>query len=523
MAPSNLTKSINIDEESEDKSEASESQPLLSQQDQESPRNLSPCRDLIDTLGLASTLFIGSVSWVAMKTTDSAVLGHLGTEYLSAFALSDLWTSSSGVFVMGRVLSVLCGQALGSGNKMLAGKWMQVSLFVLSLVAVPIIALWLVTYFVLNDGFKQDHTLSVHASYYAMVLSTAMPARILSSQINQFFMAQRIMRPIVVCSSIAMVVNVIGALVFVLGIPFNPSGKQIGITLKGKASQWHGFGYLACPIVTVVVEYVQLAILLSVYCGCKGLHKPCWPGWSWSHITKARVWIFVKLYFPAALSLASDFWRVAVIGIFATRIQDDGVSLAVFNTAYRLCWISMIFVGSVSGAMSIKLSRSISKGDIRASRLTIVMSSLIVISIMMVLGTVVILFAKDIAMIFSSDEKVLDAFHTSRFTLTLMIIGMNFAVFLEKIPLALGRVNTVLWLGVMGSWAGQVPCVALATYFWQDSLAAIFGGVSIGYGILCVSFCIAIGILDWKKCVAEAQRRSEVTPITTTKESSKES
>ena len=46
-----------------------------------------------------------------MKTTDTALLGHLeeeGTLYLSAVAVADLWTSSTGVFIQvrsGRVRS----------------------------------------------------------------------------------------------------------------------------------------------------------------------------------------------------------------------------------------------------------------------------------------------------------------------------------------------------------------------------------------------------------------------------------
>lgn len=48
--------------------------------------------------------------------------GHVGTRYLSASAVSDLWTQSTGVFIQGRVLGVFCGQAIGAGNKKLAGK-----------------------------------------------------------------------------------------------------------------------------------------------------------------------------------------------------------------------------------------------------------------------------------------------------------------------------------------------------------------------------------------------------------------
>ena len=39
----------------------------------------------------ARRYFVSSVSWVAMKATDTALLGHVGTRYLDATALSDLY------------------------------------------------------------------------------------------------------------------------------------------------------------------------------------------------------------------------------------------------------------------------------------------------------------------------------------------------------------------------------------------------------------------------------------------------
>ena len=64
-----------------------------------------------------------------MKATDTAILGHLGTNdtlYLSAVASADLWTSSTGVFIQGRVLGTFVGQAIGAGHRDMAGVWLQV-------------------------------------------------------------------------------------------------------------------------------------------------------------------------------------------------------------------------------------------------------------------------------------------------------------------------------------------------------------------------------------------------------------
>jgi Na+-driven multidrug efflux pump len=58
---------------------------------------VSVWHDAQDTVGLAVPMFLSMLSWVGMKTTDSALLGHLSADALAAAALSDL------------VCAILCG------------------------------------------------------------------------------------------------------------------------------------------------------------------------------------------------------------------------------------------------------------------------------------------------------------------------------------------------------------------------------------------------------------------------------
>ena len=46
--------------------------------------------DSYDTVILGIPIFFSMLSWVGMKTTDSALLGHISSEALAAAALSDL-------------------------------------------------------------------------------------------------------------------------------------------------------------------------------------------------------------------------------------------------------------------------------------------------------------------------------------------------------------------------------------------------------------------------------------------------
>lgn len=77
--------------------------------------------DAYDTVVLGVPIFLAMLSWIGMKTTDSALLGHVSADALAAAALSDIWTMCTAVFIQGRVLGVLIGAAVGAGNPKLAG------------------------------------------------------------------------------------------------------------------------------------------------------------------------------------------------------------------------------------------------------------------------------------------------------------------------------------------------------------------------------------------------------------------
>eukprot|EP00959_Pyramimonas_sp_CCMP1952_P079363 1658731-Pyramimonas_sp.AAC.1 len=167
----------------------------------------------LDILRLALPMCISYVSWVGMKTTDTAILGHVGTRYLSAAALSDLYTSSSGCMLGGGVLSIFVSQAIGAGNKKLAGIWLQVSLTLLALLSIPIIALWSLGTYPILRALGEEQQLASDAAYYARTLAMCIPARVCFKQLAQYFQGQRIMQPAMVASFVSMWINFSLALV----------------------------------------------------------------------------------------------------------------------------------------------------------------------------------------------------------------------------------------------------------------------------------------------------------------------
>lgn len=372
-----------------------------------------------------------------MKTTDTAILGHVSANALSAAALSDLWTMCTAMLVQGRVLDILVGGAVGAGNPRLAGVYLQVAYLVISSVALVVIICWNLTELVWTK-FGSDPEIASMAGYYASVLSISIPGQILFGQLSQFFSAQRIMHPEVNSSTLSLVCNLVFGLIFVLGIPI---------------PDWSGFGFKACPIVTTCVVYIQISTMWYIYIHKQRLHEAAWGGWALEEITWSRIMTFSKLYFPSAFGVASDFWRVAAIGMMAAELGEEEV--AVFNTSYRLMWLVLVCVMAVAGASGINMSMRLGSldhsGAKQAGLVGVGLSSVICV----VSGVVVWANIRAFGRIFTDDEDFLRLFHESRTPFAITLILMNISIAVEKIPYSMGRTQEVFWMGFLASWGGE--------------------------------------------------------------------
>jgi Na+-driven multidrug efflux pump len=191
-----------------------------------------------------------------------------------------------------------------------------------------------------------------------------------------------------------------------------------------------------------------------------------------------RIGTYSKLYFPAALALSSDFWRMGVMGAIAASLGQREVG--VFNASYRILWITLIFVGSLSGASGIKIAQRLGSGDVDAARQAAAVGVALVFLILLILSSVVFCNIRLCGSLFTNDESYLDLFEECRWPFTCVLFAMNFAVGIETIPISMGQTGNVFYTGFVASWLGQVPGVILLTRFWRHDLYAIYSGVAVG-------------------------------------------
>jgi len=448
-------------------------------------------REAKEIVVLSTGLFFSRASWVFIQTTNTALVGHVSAESLAAVAVSELWMSSTGVILMGGVLGIFVGNAVGAGNARLAHIWIQVSLAVLIPLTVLIMGLWVLTGPILSM-FGVNHELLYDAGYFGAVMSLALPARTVMGQISEFLGGHQLVKPEAMISLLTASINLVAGLFFVLGVP-----------VKG----WHGFGFDACPWVTVATESVQVVLFFVVWGWFFRLHVSLgFPGLLWKEITRRRVLEFLKIYFPAALSSASDFWRMSAIGAMAAHLGN--LEVATFNASYRILWMTLTVVGSLAYAVRVRLANFLGAAASRNAQKAVAAGCILTCGVLVGLACAVLVSTRDIAELFTNDGQILALFQECRVPLSMTLFFMNLSIFLEQIPLAMGRTRTTFWAGAVGSWLGQVPFSLLSLNFYRNDLYGLYVGVASGYLLLCVILGIIISLTDYRTVIKEAQHRN---------------
>ena len=427
-------------------------------------------------------IFFSRSAWVVMKTTDSALLGHTGTKYLAASSLSDLWTMTTGVFIMDQVLGIMCSHANGARRYEMIGIWFQVSMVVVSLFAIAVTISWWCTSPVLQI-FGQPEELATYAGIYAGILSLCIPCKILFTDLTQVLQSQSKLRPSVVAASSAMIINVVLGFTFVIAL---------------------GFGFVACPIVTVFAEVCQTIIIVGYYICYKGVADHCWPKTSiYDNVTRERMIRYFKLFLPAALQLGSDFWRMATVGSFAAAISE--VDVAVFNASYRILWIALAFIGALAKATSIDVGNHLGSGHPKSAKHAAKCGIISATVFAAVLSCLTLCCSHYLGSIFSSDEVVIGTFIEIRIPLSCTVFLMTMSIMLETIPMATGDTYSVFKSGFIASWGAQVPFVAYL-FHHNRTLKSVYTGVMGGYFILCLLYVRLIYNVDWHAISIRSQR-----------------
>lgn len=167
-----------------------------------------------------------------------------------------------------------------------------------------------------------------------------------------------------------------------------------------------------------------------------------------------------------------------LLGAIAAALGEREVGL--FNASYRILWITLIFVGSISGAAGIKIALHLGNGNASGARQAAAVGVGLAVTFLLFLSLVVYCNIRMFGLLFTDDESYLALFEECRWPFTCVLFFMNLAVGIETIPLSMGQTGNIFYAGFVASWLGQVPGVLLLIRFWRRDLYALYTGVALG-------------------------------------------
>ena len=153
------------------------------------------------------------------------------------------------------------------------------------------------------------------------------------------------------------------------------------------------------------------------------------------------------------------------------------ISVAIFNTSYRIMWMVMILVNAVSSAAGIKMTIRLGKMNPLKAQQAGEVGIAMVVAVLVLIGGVLAWKIRLVGSIFTGDPEFLDLLEDSKWPFTLTLVLMNLSVALERIPYSMGRTKEVFWYGFIASWGGQVPAVALSIKYWRADLVGVYTGM----------------------------------------------
>ncbi len=345
-------------------------------------------KHIVSTFQLAYPVIIGQLGIIMMGVVDSLMVGHLGAAPLAAASLGNSLAFIILIIGIGVSLAVtpLVAIAVGANRFEDCGVYFRQSLLVNSVLAILII---LVVYFAadLIQYFNQPVEVQIQAKSYMKIIGFSAVPLMFFQTYKQFIEGLSVMRPAMIITLIANLVNAFANWVLIFGNLGFPA-------LELNGAGWATFGSRL---------FMALALMGFV------MNNKFFKQYDVSFHFKNINWPVIKKIL--SLGLPSGFQYFFEVGAFSFAVVMVGwlgtKQLAAHQIAINLASISFMAVLGISVAGSIRVGNAVGMKDIAETRKAGFTASLLGASIMLVAGVIFILFRNFLPTLYVNDEIVI--------------------------------------------------------------------------------------------------------------------
>lgn len=190
----------------------------------------------------------------------------------------------------------LSSQAYGASNFALVGQWLQLTLVVVTVFAVPVMVLCWYSSDVLGAVFGLDPELHGLVRTFSRWTMLRVLPQLWTMSIRQFCMAQKLVKPLVVIAMSASLLNIGLNQLFIHG--------AFGVA---------GFGFKGSPMATASTNSFTLVVTATYVFWWRKETAKCWPGWSAANVFNLpRLAEFMRQSAPLTLATVLEDFSVQV-------------------------------------------------------------------------------------------------------------------------------------------------------------------------------------------------------------------
>lgn len=448
--------------------------------------------------GMAIQLSTTRIVRMLLTTIDAAFLGHLGTKQLAAVSLSAMWQGVPSTFIQFclQASTTLCSQARGAGEDKVVGLWLQTSLFIAAIGALPVMAVFWNIHYMVALTMDDEDTVNF-AKDFSRMMMFSIPPQFAYVALTSFFSTIDVVMPATFCTCITVMANVVFNYIFIYG--YESNGNTI----------FPALGFVGSPLATVTSSFLQLAMFVTYCVFIKGYHKKYWPGWTKEAIGGPRLRTFMALGLPIGLSSVVDWASGAVAGSFSGWC---GFRVAAAqNVLNGLFAITYSTVSGFSTATQIRLARYLGEGKPEAAKRILKIGATTLLMGGVIICSLISVYHDKLWRVWTNDDELVASCNTAlvAFMCGIMMAYLRFTLTIVMSSLGPKEAYINLVSNNIASWAIYIPLAYLMPIKWGWGLPGFWWSDFAGeaFKVLCLS--AGVMRVDWDQASKDARRKAQ--------------
>lgn len=345
-------------------------------------------KHIVSTFQLAYPVIIGQLGIIMMGVVDSLMVGKLGAAPLAAASLGNGMSFIILIIGIGVSLAItpLVAIAVGAGKYEDCGIYFRQSLLVNSILSI-VIAMLIYFSSDLIKYFDQPEEVQRQAVSYMKIIGLSSVPLLLFQTYKQFIEGLSVMRPAMIITLLANLVNVFANWVLIFGNLGFPAMELNGAGWATFASRI--FMAFALMIFVMNNKYFKQ---FDVFFHFKSINRP---------VIKKILALGLPSGFQYFFEVGAFSFAVVMVGWLGTKQQ------AAHQIAINLASISFMAVLGISVAGSIRVGNAVGMKDIAETRRAGFTASLLGASIMLFSGIIFVVFRNYLPTLYVNDPEVI--------------------------------------------------------------------------------------------------------------------